>query len=53
MPHVKEERLYMLYGYMHIYIQCSQLIAYQYIATNIVVLNSLTEVIYVMTLSWF
>ena len=39
----------MLYGYA--YIQCSHLIAYQYIATYIVILNSLTEVIYVMTLS--
>ena len=39
--------------WIHAYIQCSQLIAYQYIATYIVILNSLTKVIYVMTLSWF
>ena len=41
----------MLYGYMHTYIQSRQLIAYQYIATYIVILDSLTEVLYVMTLS--
>ena len=33
------------YMYMHAYIQCSRLIAYQYVATYIVTLNSLTEVI--------
>ena len=34
----------MLCGYMHTKLQCSQITAYQYIATYIVILNSLTEV---------
>ena len=39
--------------WIHAYNVVSQLIAYQYIATYIVIFNSLTKIIYVMTLSWF
>ena len=39
--------------WIHAYNVAMQLIAYQYIATYIVIFNSLTRVIYVMTLSWF
>ena len=49
MPHVKENVCDVIW--IHPCIQCSQLNAYQYIATYIVILNSLTKVIYVMILS--